>query len=149
MWVRGATQLRLTAWLKKISPMKHQGKSQPHSSGTGRLGRSIPQLCNGSSRVGYLDVRPFASRLGGPFGVVVSGRLLTVRLLSEPSYNAYSSSSVPFEYWAVLYAGPELCHRPRGKLRLVKVQWTVYRAARKGALMTQQAIVGFLLLSPC
>jgi hypothetical protein len=93
--VRGATQFRQACLGNRISLMKHQGESQPHSSGTGRLHRSIPQLCNGSSRFGYSAPAPFASRLGGPFCVVVAGRLLTERLLSEPPYGAYSSSSLP------------------------------------------------------
>jgi hypothetical protein len=46
-----------------------------------------------------LDHHPFALRLGGPFGTVVSGRTFTVRPLSVLSSSAYSSSSQLFDYW--------------------------------------------------
>jgi len=113
--------------------MKHQGESQPHSSGTGRFHRSIPQLCNGSSRFGYSADTPFASRLGGPFCVAVAGRFLTVHLLSEPPCSAYSSSSMPFGYWAVLYAGLNTCQglRPHFLRTQALPDWRQLWAPRK------------------
>jgi hypothetical protein len=64
----------------------------------------------GTTRLGYLLVASWQKKrclqpsalalwLGGPFGVVVSGRALTTfRLLSGPSYNTYSSSSSPVNF---------------------------------------------------
>lgn len=60
----------------------------------------------------------FALRLGGPFNIEVSRRLLSMTsLLSGAMFNAYSSSSLPFWFWLIIPLVHTAAHRD-GVLRL-------------------------------
>jgi hypothetical protein len=115
--VRGATQLRLVL---TRNPVVMQ-RGQPHSFQAQPFGLCSSSI-TGAARLGYLlnvaatlvahasmaapvlasaaretvATLRFTLRLGGPFAAIVSGRAFTVRLLSGPSFNNYSSSSQPF-----------------------------------------------------
>jgi len=74
----------------------HKGKKPAHSFRVRSIVKIIELYSSpvtGAFRLGLHANSAFGLQLRGPFNAFVSGRSLTNRLLSVPSFSAYSSSS--------------------------------------------------------